>query len=267
MKVKGDGIFSINTSASGGFGNAGISLPEAVADAGGGADMPPITDNLSIYLDPNAEVYSDAGSTLAEDGDNIRQMNDLSGNNNTLNQTSASTQPLYDTTTFGNGNAAIYAINDYLTLTSALSAGVNDDYTMYMVYKKSSNSNIYYSLTGANIGYPRFEHKTTQLQFRDNQGSSAPFTYTDNTDLKVITLTLDRNITAHGEHKLYVNGAYEALRNYTIGWDVDIISMFRNATYGMYYGSFLWYSGVAHSATDVATISDWLNEKYSFPNY
>ena len=58
MKVKGDGIFSINTSASGGFGNAGISLPETVAASSGG-DSPPITDNLSIYLNPDADTYSD----------------------------------------------------------------------------------------------------------------------------------------------------------------------------------------------------------------
>lgn len=262
--IKGDRILNVGTPASGGI--SIIANDPVTSGGGGGGDTPPITDNLSIYLNPDVEVYSDAGTTLAEDGDNIRQMNDQSGNSNTLNQSTASSQPLYDTTTFGNGNAAIYAINDYLETTSALSVGVNDDYTMYMVYKKSSNSNIYYALRGAS-GYPRFEHLTTKIQFRDNQGSSAPFTYTDNTDLKVIALTLDRNVTTNGEHKLYVNGAYTALRDYTINWDIDISRIFANATYGMYYGSFLWYSGVAHSATDVATISDWLNEKYSFPNY
>src|SRR5210317_254273 len=263
--IKGDNILNVGTPAGGGI--SIVANDPVTSGGGGGGDNPPITDNLSIYLNPDVEVYSDAGTTLAVDGDNIRQMNDQSGNSNTLNQTTAASQPLYDTTTFGNGNAAIKALNDYLTLTSALSVGVNDDYTLYMVYKKSANTDIYYAMTGAAIGYPRFEHLTTKLQFRDNQGSSSPWTYTDNTDLKVIALTLDRNVTTNGEHKLYVNGAYEAIRDYTIGWDVDIVSMFRNTNAYMYYGSFLWYSGVAHSATDVATISDWLNTKYSFPNY
>ena len=266
MRVKGDGIFSINTSASGGFGNAGISLPETVAEASGGGDNPPITDNLSVYFNPDVDTYSDAGTTLAVDGDNIRQMFDKSGNSNTLNQTTASKQPLYNTTTFGNGNASIYSINDYLETTNTLSVGVSDDYTMYMVYKKSANSNIYYAIRGSG-GYPRFEHLTNKIQFRDNQGSGASFTYTDNTDLKVIALTLDRNAGTHGEHKLYVNGAYIALVNYTINWDVDISRIFANSTYAMYYGSLLWYSGIGHDATQVAQISDWLNEKYSFPNY
>lgn len=266
MRVKGDGIFSINTSASGGFGNAGISLPETVAAAGGGGDSPPITDNLSIYLNPDVDVYSDAGTTLAVDGDNIRQMFDQSGNSNTLNQTQGVYQPIYNNTIFGNGNASIYSRNDYLETTNTLSVGVSDDYTMYMVYKKSANSNIYYAIRGSG-GYPRFEHLTTKIQFRDNQGSGASFTYTDNTDLKVIALTLDRSAGTHGEHKLYVNGAYIAFVNYTINWDVDISRIFANSTTVMYYGNFLWYGGIGHDATQVAQISDWLNEKYSFPNY
>jgi hypothetical protein len=248
-----------------------FSLPGFFKKAGEGAsefneNMPPITDNLTTYLDPDYAVFSDEGNSLAVDGDNIRQMWDRSATGNTLNQTTASYQPLYDTTTFGNGNAAIYAINDYLGTTTDLSVGVNDDYTLYMVYKKASNSNTYYAIRGSG-GYPRFEHLTNKIQFRDNQGSGASWTYSDNTDLKVIALTLDRNVTTNGEHKLYVNGAYTALRDYTINWDIDISRIFANATNGMYYGSFLWYSGVAHSASDVASISDWLNTKYSFPNY
>ena len=110
MKVKGDGIFSINTSSSGGFGNAGISLPETVADAGGGGDSPPITDNLSVYFNPDVEVYSDDIETLAIDGDNVRQFNDQSGNGNTLDGSSGSLQPIYDTTTFSGGLASILSL-------------------------------------------------------------------------------------------------------------------------------------------------------------
>ena len=84
MRVKGDGIFSINTSASGGFGNRGISLPEVVADASGGGDSPPITADLQVYYNPEVDAYSDAGTTLAVDGDNVRQWNDQSGNGNTF---------------------------------------------------------------------------------------------------------------------------------------------------------------------------------------
>ena len=244
-----------------------FSLPGFFKKTGEGAsefneNMPPITDQLSIYLDPDYGVFSDDGHTLAVDGDNIRQMWDRSATGNTMNQTTAIQQPIYDTTTFSNGNAAIYAINDFLGTTTDLSVGVNDEYTLYMVYKKPSNSNIYYAIRGSG-GYPRFEHLTTAIRFRDNQGGNTPWTYTDNTDLKVIAITLDRNITTNGEHKLYVNGAYTALRDYTINWDVDISRIFANSTYGMHYGSFLWYDG-KHSASQVLQVSQWLGDKYGF---
>ena len=260
--IKGDNILNVGTPAGGGI---SIIANDPVTSGGGGGDSPPITDNLSIYLDPNVEVYSDAGTTLAVDGDNIRQFNDQSGNGNTLNQTTASSQPLYDTTTLGNGNASIYALNDFMSLTNNLSVGASDSYTMYMVYKKSANSNIYYGIRGEN-GFNRFEHRTTLLNFRSATGGSHFWTYTDNTDLKVIATTLDRDVTTNGEHKLYVNGAYVGIRDYTINWTNEISRIFANTDAYMYYGSFLWYDA-AHSATDVATISDWLNTKYSFPNY
>ena len=262
--IKGDNILNVGTPAGGGI--SIIANDPVTSGGGGGGDSPPITDNLFLYVNPDVDVYSDAGTTPAVDGDNIRQFNDQSGNSNTLSQTVATSQPIYDTTTFGNGNASIYSINDWFETTNTLSVGVSDDYTMYMVYKKSANSNIYYAIRGSS-GYPRFEHLTTKIQFRDNQGSGASWTYTDNTDLKVIALTLDRSAGTHGEHKLYVNGAYIAFVNYTINWDVDISRIFANSTLGMYYGSFLWYSGIGHDATQVAQISDWLNTKYSFPNY
>jgi len=246
-----------------GLGSDSVGPP--AGSGGGGGDAPPITDNLQVYYNPEVEAYSDAGTTLAVDGDNVRQFNDQSGNGNTLNQTTASSQPLYDTTTLGNGNASIYALNDFMSLTNNLSVGASDSYTMYMVYKKSANSTIYYSIRGEN-SLNRFEHRTTLLNFKSATGGAHFWTYTDNTDLKVIATTLDRDVTTNGEHKLYVNGAYVGIRDYTINWTNEISRIFANGNAYMYYGSFLWYDA-AHSATDVATISDWLNTKYSFPNY
>jgi len=259
MRVKGDGIFSINTSASGGFGNAGISLPETVAEAGGG-DSPPITTDLLVYYNPDVDVYSDAGTTLAEDGDNIRQFNDQSGNSNTLSQTSASIQPIYDTTTFSGGLASIKSINDSLIPTSELDFDNSTSFTFYQVYKKASNSNIYYWLRGTSGSYPRSEHRTTVIGIRGDTGSGRNVTYTDNTDIKIMAITVDRSAN---EYKMYINGSYiGASTSQVTNWPVTIGKLYANGNAIMNTGNVLFYTA-AHDVTDVGTMSDWLNTKYS----
>jgi len=258
MKVKGDGIFSINTSASGGFGDRGISLPETVAASSGGGDNPPITTDLLVYYNPDVEAYSDAGTTLAVDGDNIRQFNDQSGNGNTLNQPTASVQPLYDTTTFSGGLASIKSIYDSLIPTSELDFDNSTSWTFYHVYKKESNSNIYYWFRGT-VGYPRTEHLTTKFQIRGDTGSGRSVSYTDNTDIKIMAITVDRSAD---EFKMYINGSYIGASSTSVtNWPVTIGQLYGNGNAIMNVGNVLFYTA-AHDATDVGTVSDWLNEKY-----
>ena len=185
-----------------GLGSDSVGPP--AGSGGGGGDSPPITTDLLVYYNPEVEAYSDDIGTLAVDGDNVRQFNDQSGNSNTLNQTTASEQPIYDTTTFSDGLASIKSINDSLIPTSALDFDNSTSWTWYHVYKKASNSNIYYWARGA-AGYPRTEHRTTLFQIRGDTGSGRYVNYTDNTDIKIMAITVDRSAD---EFKMYINGSY-----------------------------------------------------------
>lgn len=241
-----------------GFGG-GIESTPSTTSGGGGGDSPPITVDLQVYYNPDVEAYSDAGSTLAVDGDNIRQFNDQSGNANTLTQTSASIQPIYDTTTFGGGLASIKSINDSLISTSELDFDNSTSFTFYQVYKKASNSNIYYWFRGT-AGYPRFEHRTTLIQIRGNTGSGRYVNYTDNTDIKILAITVDRSAD---EYKMYINGSYiGASISSVTNWPVTISKLYANGNAIINSGNVLFYTD-AHDATDVGTMSDWLNTKYS----
>jgi len=267
MRVKGDGIFSINTSASGGFGNAGISLPEAVVEAGGGGDSPPITSDLLVYYNPDVEAYSDAGATLAVDGDNIRQWNDQSGNVNTLNQTTASLQPLYNTTQFGNGNSAIQSQNDGFDLTNGLDFENSTSFTWYLVYEKTNTTAVnywYISKAGSSTGIPRSDFSATRISISGTSGSGRYVNYNDDGALKVIAITVDRSAN---EYKMYANGSYiGASASQVTNWPLNIGRIFGSYGYITYHGINMYYTA-AHDATQVAQVSDWLNEKYSFPNY
>lgn len=259
MRVKGDGIFSINTSASGGFGNAGISLPEAVAASSGG-DSPPITADLQVYYNPDVEVFSDDIGTPAVDGDNIRQFNDQSGNANTLTQTTANAQPIYNTTQLGNGNAAISAVNDWFYFTNDLSLDNSTSWTWYVVYEKTNTTSINYNyLQGTNGGYPRTEFKSDSIMFRGTSGSGRFVNYDDDGALKVIAITVDRSAD---EYKMYANGSYiGASVSQVTNWPVDIGRIFGSSNYVTYFGNNMFYTDV-HDATQVGQVSDWLNTKY-----
>jgi hypothetical protein len=264
MKVKGDGIFSINTSASGGFGNAGISLPETVADAGGGGDNPPITTDLKLYMNPDVEAYSDAGTTLAVDGDNIRQWNDQSGNGNTLNQTTASSQPLYNTTVIGNGKASIQSNGDFFLTTNNIEIpNTQAEWTFYAVYKRSTGSDEYRICTLTTNSLCRMEWRSVHM-IRQLTGSGRFISFTDDLNTKIVAYTLDRNAGTSGELKMYVNGTFygsmSSGSDFT-DWPLEFDKLF-NSSYGINFGNQLWYFD-AHDATQVEEVSDWLNTKYS----
>lgn len=227
---------------------------------------PPILENLEVYYNPDLEVYSNAGTILAVDGDNIRQISDQSGNNNTLNQVTASLQPMYNTTQFGNGNAAIESINDGLLVTNTLDFDNSTSFTWYLVYEKTNTTaiNYYYISNASGSGNPRSEFWPDLIQIRGTSGSGRNVSYTDSGALKVIAITVDRSAD---EYKMYANGRYiGASGSQVTNWPVNLGRLFGSQNYTTYFGTQMFYTA-AHDATQVEQVSDWLNTKYSFPNY
>ena len=258
--IKGDRILNVGTPAGGGI---SIIANDPVASGGGGGDNPPITTALELYMNPDVEAYSDAGTTLAVDGDNVRQWNDQSGNGNTLNQTTASSQPLYNTTVIGNNKASIQSNNDFFLTTNSISIpNTQAEWTFYAVYKRSLLNLEYYICTLTTNSFNRMEW-TTQHQIRAN-GSGRNIAYTDDTNTKIVTYTLDRNAGTIGELKMYVNGTLIGQMSPTsqvnTNWALEFDKLF-NSSRGINFGNQLWYNA-AHDATQVAQVSDWLNDKY-----
>ena len=261
--IKGDNILSVGTPAGGGI--SIIANDPVTSGGGGGGDSPPITTDLLVYYNPEVECYSDAGTTLAVDGDNIRQFNDQSGNGNTLDGSAAAYQPIYDTTTFSNGLASVKSINDQLLLTSDLDFNTTTSWTWYMVYKKAANVTIrsWFKNTGTS-NFLRTDQRSTLTGIRADSGSIRYVTYADNTDIKIMALTIDRS---NGEFKLYINGSYIGEGVNPAYYQANPLTYTVNALYAngnaiMNVGNVLFYTA-AHDSTDVGTMSDWLNTKYS----
>jgi hypothetical protein len=247
------------------LGLEGDSVGPPAGSGGGGGDAPPITDSLLVYYNPDVEVFSDDIGTPAVDGDNIRQFNDQSGNGNTLDGSAAAYQPIYDTTTFSNGLASVKSINDQLLLTSDLDFNTTTSWTWYMVYKKAANSTIrsWFKNTGTS-NFLRTDQRSSLTGIRTDSGTIRYVTYADNTDIKIMSITLDRS---NGEFKLYINGSYIGEGVNPAYYQANPLTYTVNALYAngnaiMNVGNVLFYTA-AHDATQVGQVSDWLNTKYS----
>jgi hypothetical protein len=232
--------------------------PYILATVAEGAPDPPITTNLELYVNPDYDVYSDAIGTAAVDGDNIREVLDQSGNSNTADQSTASLQPVYKTSVLGGGNASIQiGSGDYFDLSSTLAFSSGESFTFYIVYKKSVNTRN--SAIGSSAN-DRIDLRASYVQTFIASDNSF-INHTDNTDLKIITVVVDRTASTYEVYKnktsLGSNSKTFSAASFTRlfgsngvgGGDID-------------YGIALMYKD-AHSSTDVGTVSDWLNTKYS----
>lgn len=267
--IKGDNILNVGTSAGGGV--SIIANDPVASGGGGGGDAPPITTDLLVYYNPDVEAYSDAGTTLAADGDNVRQFNDQSGNANTLSQSAASLQPFYDIGTLGAGLGSIKITStDHLDTTNALTFEQPDaNFTFYLVYKKGALGISHYVVgqMAPLVGNSRIWLRNAYYQAYDTNNQNAFVSTTDSTDIIILAITINTSGSATEQrYKVYKNGSFLASTTRDFG------GAFRfNNLYGVgwssisgdfYGGNMLFYNGV-HDATQVQEVSDWLNAKYN----
>ncbi len=224
----------------------------------------PITENLELYVNPDKYVYSDSGTTLATDGDSIRQINDLSGNDNTIEQATASHQFEYVEDHFGTGKAAIYkdtAHGPHMDFASTLSidSATTGGITFYTVYDKTNLSSISYLFGITDNNFNRIlEYNNHSIYFQDTDGDNMFASITGTTDLAIRAFTLDTStdIVATYENGVLVDSRYKSRT-----WGTFNFDSFWGSANTSYIGNTLLFSD-AHDADQVETMSDWLNDKY-----
>jgi len=256
--IKGDNILNVGTPAGGGI---SIIAADPSSSGGGGGDNPPITDNLSLLLRPDVDVYSDAGVTPAVADDNIRQMNDQSVTGNILTQTVGISQPILKEGIFGTGIMSIQAVNDWLNFSIDVDIpNTQNSWSLYMTYKKATSHDIYgaLKLNGTN---GRTEWLSHEHQVKDTNGSARDIIYSEtDTNPRIVTYTLDRGAN---EFKMYINGSYigEETSSSVVNWPVKFDRVYAHSTRTVNYGDILSYDAT-HDATQVAQVADWINGRY-----
>lgn len=227
-------------------------------------NLPPITDNLELFINVESEVYSDAGSTLAEDGDNIRQINDQSGNGNTLEQATASSQYIFKDDVLGTGNSGLWIQDStkFMELNSTLTiAGASESISFYAVYDRINNGTINY-IYGSSVGnFDRIlQFGNAEIYFQDTNGVTTNAT----SSIQLSTIVIKAYVlnTATDTLTTYLNGTLVDTVTQVKTWgDFNFARFWGEGGFTGYIGNTLLYSD-AHDATQVGQISDWLNEKY-----
>ncbi len=224
----------------------------------------PITENLELYVNPDKYVYSDSGTTLATDGDSIRQINDLSGNDNTIEQATASHQFEYVEDHFGTGKAAIYkdtAHGPHMDFASTLSidSATTGGITFYTVYDKTNLSSISYLFGTTDNNFNRIlEYNNHSIYIQDTDGDTHYASFTNSTDLAIRAFTLD---TSTDIVSTYENGALVDSKYISKTWGTFNFDSFWGGSNTSYIGNTLLYSD-AHDADQVKSMSIWLGDKY-----
>lgn len=142
--------------------------------------------NNKLWLMADANVYSNAGTTLATNGNTVQQWNDLSGNNNNATQLTAGNRPTYVTNVVNskpalqfNGAKSIYP--------GSLGIAGTDGFTYFTVVGPTaitSGGDISQTATDYIIDrYPAGTTQLTSLKFVNVSGIGPKFGFQKNPDI------------------------------------------------------------------------------------
>lgn len=115
----------------------GILLALAGFDASGQSPGG-VSTGLNIWLKADAGAYNDAGTTLATDGQTVRQWNDQSAPANNFSQATGANRPLFSARKANFNPALTFSKNQFLDVGAALGIGATSDYTFFVVYKANT---------------------------------------------------------------------------------------------------------------------------------
>lgn len=97
-----------------------------------------VSTNLRWWMQANAGVYSDNGTTLAVDGNGVQQWNDQSAIANHARQATAGNKPIYKTSIL-NGNPVLrFASDQFIDALAAPGIAPTDNAQYFIVFKQNS---------------------------------------------------------------------------------------------------------------------------------
>ncbi|WP_308991171.1 T9SS type A sorting domain-containing protein [Mariniflexile litorale] len=183
--------------------------------------------NNALWLKGDGLTCIDAGATQAAHGEQIRQWNDVSGNNRHATQTTAGNRPYYEASTTNGMPGLKFTGNSFID-GPALGIGSNSSYTYLMVFKdtqtnpggmNNGSGDFILDRTSATNGLVSLKPITGNkygFQKRNNSGGGlgGPLSTTSiNTNTKIIELRRNYNVN----YQFFYNGNQESTLSDTDG--------------------------------------------------
>ena len=219
---------------------------------------------LEWYHNPDFNTYSDIGTTTATNLDYIRSAKITTGDFSSMVQNTASEQMQYKTNTLPNGKSSYYkGGKDYMHMNEEKVFTSSESFVAYSVHKRvavSGNNAIF----GKEADYDNtiMDWNTGYVYYRANSGSAIVTGMTNTTNTVVRAYVIDRTAQLF---RVYENGVEQGTASTaSITADTTFDLMFNRWVGGtgtIEHGITLLYRGL-HDATDVGTVSDWLNAYY-----
>ena len=254
-----------------------VFLGGTVNDEGGGGSSEPPTTALLAHYEADSEVFTDAGTTPAADGEAVYQWNDQSGNGNHLTQTTSGDRPLYQTaeqnglagiqfvstdfigragTIFTNGPATVYVaakVTDSTASGALLFDGENDTTAeYYALYNLSSATGVvrWWARNGA-TGDSYVETSTTY-------STGTTYIFTGQEEASGAGRSVELNGAGTGNNSVAVGDTPRTSSTFRLGYLAD--STPSNAFVGYIFEVLVY--GAAHDATERAEVESYLTTKW-----
>lgn len=231
----------------------------------GSGDGVPITADLAAHFQADADnTYSDATGTLAVDGDSIRQIDDVSGNSNNLDQSTASNQLVFktDSLTTSGGKYWKASGTDLMTLTSSILMDVSVGCTGFMVCKKDTTSS-YAIGFGSSAGQDMLWHNQSINKVFVGGSPFPAVAVTSTADWSVIAITVSG--TSPYTIKVWKDSTLQGSVTSAIS-DISLTTVFNRSSplssNDTEYAELMHYDAPL-SDTDVVTVSDWLKSRHN----
>jgi len=219
---------------------------------------------LEWYSNPDYNTYSDIGTTLATDLDYIRSSRITTGVFSSMIQNTASEQMQYKTSVLPNSKASYYkGGKDYMHMNEAKVFTSSESFVAYSVHKRT-NVNGTNAIFGKDLTYNNviMDWTSGYAYYKANSGTAFVTGLTNTTDTVLRAYVIDRTAQLF---RVYENGVEQGnvdITSITADTTFDILfNRYVNGTGTIDHGITLLYRGL-HSATDVGTVSTWLNAYY-----
>lgn len=219
---------------------------------------------LEWYSNPDYNTYSDIATTLATNLDYIRSAKITTGDFPSMVQNTASEQMQYKTSVLPNSKASYYkGGKNYMHMNEAKVFTSSESFVAYSVHKRT-DINGTNAIFGKEADYDNtiMDWNSGYAYYKANSGQAYVTGLTNTTNTVVRAYVIDRTAQLF---RVYENGVEQGTADTTaITDDTTFDIMFNrwvNGTGTIDHGITLLYRGL-HSATDVSTVSNWLNAYY-----